>query len=632
MALQTPYLDTLLGTDALDMRPDYLQALVRAIPFGMCGVDTNGQVLFLNPAGEKLIGRREDDCHGQSFHQLTQCHIEVDAAGQEVDACSQVGCPVSYVLQTGRSVRSTLTFFQVSGERRQPVECECIPLLEEQDSGVLISFRDVSRQLELERDRQRLISIPEESPGPIVEFDRHANMVYANPAMRDLLVQVGFSKTAFPTILPANLMALIQECLQTHLPVQGVEVDNGCWCYAWSFSPLPEMQLVRAYGVDLTERKRAADAVHESEMRYRELFENASDGIATFALDGTVLTVNRGLELMLGRSREELCGTHYRTWLTPEAAREAEADHQRILTGEKLPSIFEVEWVCQDGSVLTTEGRTRFIRDSSGRQTSFQGIYRDVTERKKAERELRRAKEAAEEAARAKSEFLSTMSHELRTPLAVILGYCDLLEDDEGRNLDAEQQTGLQRIRKSATDLLDLITALLDLNRLEAGQLPVDCQEVEIAALILELQAETQGLQDQSSLSFVWTVDSNLPHLQTDLRKLKVIVKNLIGNAVKFTQNGSVSVVVRSQQGGIEISVVDTGIGIPADELARIFEPFQQVDNSANGLLKGSGLGLNIVKRFVTLLGGTVTVESEVGHGTTFRIWLPCHGKTSQGS
>ncbi len=224
------------------------------------------------------------------------------------------------------------------------------------------------------------------------------------------------------------------------------------------------------------------------------------------------------------------------------------------------------------------------------------------------------------------------MSHELRTPLTVILGYSDLLEDDENGNLDAEQRTGLQRIRKSATDLLDLITALLDLNRLEAGQLPVHCQAVEIRTLISEIQAETQGLQDQSSLSFVWSVDSNLPPMQTDLRKLKVIVKSLIGNAVKFTQNGSVSVVVRSQQGGIEISVVKTGIGIPSDELARIFEPFQQVDNSANGLLKGSGLGLNIVKRFVTLLGGTVTVESEVGHGTTFRIWLPCHRETSQSS
>ena len=105
------------------------------------------------------------------------------------------------------------------------------------------------------------------------------------------------------------------------------------------------------------------------------------------------------------------------------------------------------------------------------------------------------------------------MSHELRTPLAVILGYCDLLEDDESGHLDAEEQAGLQRIRKSATDLLDLITALLDLNRLEAGQLPVHCQEVEIAALISELQAETQGLQDQSALTFVRTVDSNLSHM-----------------------------------------------------------------------------------------------------------------------
>ena len=254
-------------------------------------------------------------------------------------------------------------------------------------------------------------------------------------------------------------------------------------------------------------------------------------------------------------------------------------------------------------------------------EAANQGLEREISGREQMEEALREAKEAAEAANRAKSEFLASMSHELRTPLGIILGYIDLLLEKTFGSLREEQVDTLRRIDRSARELFDLITAVLDLSRLEAGRLPVEVREVQVPELLEELKAETQEVRERASLEFVWQVEGELPLLQTDPGKVKVVVKNLIGNAVKFTKAGSITVAAHNHDGGVEISVTDTGVGISQEALELIFEPFHQVDNS--GQLGGTGLGLHIVKRLLELLGGTVTVESEVGRGSTFRVWVP---------
>ncbi len=254
-------------------------------------------------------------------------------------------------------------------------------------------------------------------------------------------------------------------------------------------------------------------------------------------------------------------------------------------------------------------------------EAANQGLEREISGREQMEEALREAKEAAEAANRAKSEFLASMSHELRTPLGIILGYIDLLLEKTFGSLREEQVDTLRRIDRSARELFDLITAVLDLSRLEAGRLPVEVREVQVPELLEELKAETQEVRERASLEFVWQVEGELPPLQTDPGKVKVVVKNLIGNAVKFTKAGSITVAAHNHDGGVEISVTDTGVGISQEAIELIFEPFHQVDNS--GQLGGTGLGLHIVKRLLELLGGTVTVESEVGRGSTFRVWVP---------
>jgi signal transduction histidine kinase len=252
-----------------------------------------------------------------------------------------------------------------------------------------------------------------------------------------------------------------------------------------------------------------------------------------------------------------------------------------------------------------------------------------LTEAKRAAEALLRAKEEAEAADRAKTEFLATMSHELRTPLNTIWGYTQLFLSEALGALTSDQMEVLRRVDKNAKELLDLISAVLDVSRLEAGRLPVDLREVRVAELLQEVEAETQEIREQTSVASVWKVQKGLPPLCTDPGKLKVVIKNLIGNAVKFTEKGSITVDVHSYGSGIEIDVIDTGVGISADELAVIFEPFRQLESAKTRRFGGTGLGLHIVKRLLELLGGRITVESEVGRGSTFHVRVPTSEATT---
>jgi signal transduction histidine kinase len=207
--------------------------------------------------------------------------------------------------------------------------------------------------------------------------------------------------------------------------------------------------------------------------------------------------------------------------------------------------------------------------------------------------------------------------------LGIILGYTDLMIEGEFGAVTEKGRSILERVRKSASALLELITAMLDLSRLEAGRLPVHVQEVRIPTLLEELRMETQEICEQARLEVVWQAEDTFPSLYTDKGKLKVVVKNLLSNALKFTSQGRITIQARPRDGGVEFCVTDTGIGIPRDALALVFEPFQQVEGEGWSAQHGTGLGLHIVKRLVELLGGTVTVESEVRQGSTFRVWVP---------
>lgn len=228
-----------------------------------------------------------------------------------------------------------------------------------------------------------------------------------------------------------------------------------------------------------------------------------------------------------------------------------------------------------------------------------------------------------ERANRLKEDFLAMFSHELRTPLNIILGYNDLLLDGTFGDLTDEQAESLRRADKSAQELATLVAATLDLSRLEMEQVPLDFQEVNLPELMREVKSETEEWGEKTDLRQIWTIPQELPLLRTDPLKLKIVIKNLINNAVKFTERGNITIHAYPHASGVAIDVTDTGIGIAPEAMAIIFEPFRQADSSMTRRYGGVGLGLHVVRRFLDLLHGTVSVESEVGRGSTFRILLP---------
>jgi PAS domain S-box-containing protein len=228
-----------------------------------------------------------------------------------------------------------------------------------------------------------------------------------------------------------------------------------------------------------------------------------------------------------------------------------------------------------------------------------------------------------ERASRIKSDFVATMSHELRTPLNVIIGYHDLLLEGEFGPLTSVQAERLRRADESARELLDLINATLDLSRIDARQMALQLEEIDLAAVVDELDAEIAALRRKPGVRFAWRLPAPLPAVRTDSVKLKVVLKNLIHNAIKFTDAGEVTVGVASGPGRVEFEVADTGIGIAPELQGAIFEPFRQADGSSTRSYGGVGLGLYIVQRLLDLLGGGITVESAVGRGSRFRFWVP---------
>ena len=253
-------------------------------------------------------------------------------------------------------------------------------------------------------------------------------------------------------------------------------------------------------------------------------------------------------------------------------------------------------------------------------------IRRATVELEERNRRLEWQSRELQKASRLKSEFLANMSHELRTPINVILGYTSLMRERIYGELTDQQDEALSKTYHTSQHLLELINDILDLSKIEAGKMPLHPERVRVGDLIGELSETLQPLVRSKGLAYVAEMDDDLPDLRTDRTKLKQVLLNLLSNAVKFTQDGgvriAVSAVAREDASGIRIVVADTGIGIPPEHLDAIFEDFRQLDQSHTREYGGTGLGLSITRKLLSLLGGTVTVESDYGMGTRFTIEL----------
>ena len=283
----------------------------------------------------------------------------------------------------------------------------------------------------------------------------------------------------------------------------------------------------------------------------------------------------------------------------------------------------------KDGSPFWNDLTIAPVRDESGRVTHFVGLQNDVTERKRAEQDLREAKEQAETANRTKSHFLANMSHELRTPLNAIIGYSEMLQE-QAEDLELDSLVpDLKKIHAAGKHLLTLINDILDLSKIEAGKMDLYLETFEVPPMVEGVAATIEALVQRNGNHLEVHCSEGLPQMHADLTKVRQSLFNLLSNASKFTERGTITVEVRAEQAAekqwIVFEVCDTGIGMTPDQISRLFEPFMQANPSTTRKFGGTGLGLAITRRFCRMMGGDVTLESRSGEGSKFIIRLPAY-------
>ncbi len=416
----------------------------------------------------------------------------------------------------------------------------------------------------------------------------------------------------------------------------------------------------RRASVAETQLRLEQEALRQAEERYRSIFENAIEGIFQTTPDGRYLSANPALARIYGYdSPEELSQrfTDIAGQLYVDPGRRAE--FIRLMVEQATLANFESQVYRKDGSIIWISENCRAVREQAGGVPSgqcprgtaslgqllfYEGSVEDVTARRQAEEQLRRAKEAAEQAARAKSEFLAMMSHEIRTPLNAVIGMTGLLLDT---TLTHQQQEFTTIIRTSADALLSIVNDILDFSKIEAGQLELEEHPFQLSDSIDEALELVAARANEKGLELAYLIEPATPALvEGDSTRLRQVLVNLLSNAVKFTDRGEVVVSVRSQQsaaagghvGGVysptpqtagvgssdccllHFSVRDTGIGIPPERCGRLFQAFSQVDASMTRRYGGTGLGLAISKRLAEMMGGSMWVESAPGQGSTFHF------------
>ena len=459
--------------------------ILEAVPEAIFFLDHDNRILFLNPAAQQLVGRTRDVI-GLGFHDLIGCFTSGEGEAAQ--------CPFTRMVNTGELVVIPSHFWNRENETEFELSLSFWPRTQQGvPVGGMVMVRDLTDAMEIQRDVQRAARLAEDAPNPIVEFDATGAMLYANTGMLNVMAQCGLLEAGVEVMFPAVLPAMLQECLTTNSALLRVEHVVAERVIAWSFFPLRELELVRAYGLDVT-----SDVV------------------------------------------------------------------------------------------------------------------------------LRRAKEAAEESARAKGIFLATMSHELRTPMNGVLGCTQLLKDT---SLTDQQRELIETMHRSAEALLTLVNDILDFSKIEAGKMTLEVADVNLRSLICDVTTLTEGLASQKGLTISVQIDPDVPEeFRGDPIRLRQILFNLVGNAIKFTERGRVMVTVSLTQERTEGSdsvvlqwrVQDTGIGMTPEQQARLFQAYAQADASTARKFGGTGLGLMICHQLVQLMGGAIAVESAIGQGSTF--------------
>jgi PAS domain S-box-containing protein len=458
----------------------------------------------------------------------------------------------------------------------------------------------------------------EAAPDAMVIINRESSIVIANTQTENIF---GYARSEIlgkpiQILISALQLASYMEHpeirpMGTGLSLTGRRKDYSEFPVEVSLTPLEtegDALFIAVAVRDVTERGRA-------EKKFRGLLEAAPDAIVIADDKGLIVLVNSETEKLFGYPRELILGQSFEM-LIPQRFHSIIPATNYFVDPVARPMGLELYALRQDGSEFPVEISYRPLETESGILVS--AAIRDVSERKIFQESLERAN-------RLKSEFLANMSHELRTPLNGIIGFSEFLIDEKTGPLNPKQKEYLGDILTSGRHLLQLINDILDLSKVEAGKMEVNTEVFSIKTAVSEVTSIITPAIKKRHLDFQVSIDDNADSVNLDKQKVKQILYNLLSNATKFTaDNGQIRLRVSQEAPGfLRLEVQDTGIGIKAEDIGKLFVEFQQLDAGSDRRYQGTGLGLALTKNFVELLGGTITLESKPGVGTTFIVVLP---------
>jgi PAS domain S-box-containing protein len=454
-----------------------------------------------------------------------------------------------------------------------------------------------------------------------------------DPVLMDITLPSGSWQIA---ALPANGWPVFN-------PLRSLYFLFGCF-FSLIFSIL-FFQLIRINSTlrkEIGERLDIENTLRQSEEKYRSIFENSVMGIFRTTPDGRLLSANPAGARMYGYTLQEeviqsITDMSHQIYVHPE-------DRERfkeLIESNGLVEDFETEHYRKDGNKIWVSMNARVVRDTSDNMLYYEITSQNITEHKRAEeeldtyrlhledlvrvrtQELEKAKEAAEAADRLKSTFLATMSHELRTPLNSIIGFTGIILRERVGPVNDEQKKQLNMVRNSSQHLLALINDVLDISKIEAGQLQLISEDLDLPQIIEKALQSVRPLAEKKGLELAFEISPEIRTITGDPRRTEQVLLNLLSNAIKFAEKGSVRIVCELDENNIIVHVMDTGIGIKEEDIETIFQTFRQIDTGLNRSHEGTGLGLSISKRLVELMGGELRVTSVWGSGSTFSFSLP---------
>ncbi|MGE5115999.1 MAG: PAS domain S-box protein [Betaproteobacteria bacterium] len=613
---------------ALDSTRQRLRSTFDAMAEGIVVQDADGRIVDTNLAACRILGLDADQIAGRSSVDPRWRAVHEDGSPFPGDTH-----PAMTTLRTGLPSREVVMGVHKPDGSLSWISINAEPLLDATRAvvGVVTSFSDITErkasELALEGERQLNRRIIETAPFGIAIYDEHGNCLAANPAMaRDIgasLRQVlSQNYHDIATWKQTGLYDLALAALRGEEPLtMSGPVVTSFGKHAWLELTCRPLDLGSRRGLmlvtrDLTVAKRAERALEQSEIKFRTLIQNASDGIFTATPDGRYTEVNDAGCRMLGYTREEILARRMEDLVDPEDLSLRPLQYEWLRSG--APVLSERRLRRKDGTTVLTEISGRLLPDGQ-----FLGIVRDVGQRKAAEEALR-AKEVAERSDRAKSEFVARMSHELRTPLNAVLGFSELLQIDPQHSLGTGRKDYLEHIRKAGRHLLTLIDDLLDMSRIEMGSMKLQVENLDLGEVLRDALDELSASAARSGVRLSLEVPAGItPRVRGDRTRLRQVVTNLASNAIKYNRPGGlVAVRLAPLDGRLRLSVADDGPGMTPQQLERLFQPFNRLGREGSQV-EGTGIGLVITRSLVELMGGELSVRSEPGRGTEFVVDLP---------